>query len=162
MTEAFSQSLAVFAQSSLAVFLEAAPFLLVGALVSALVEVSLPDDVIERFTPESTAGRIAAGVFCGLLVPCCECGVVFAARRLMQRGVPPSMAVPFMLAAPVVNPVVLASTYTAFRGDLTAVGLRALIVALVAVAFGYILRKTPASDILRGYPGVAAPARAHG
>ncbi|MBF0480047.1 MAG: permease [Desulfovibrionaceae bacterium] len=158
MTEAFSQSLAVFAQSSLAVFLEAAPFLLIGALVSALVEVYLPDDVIERFTPASTPGRIAAGVLFGLLVPCCECGVVFAARRLMQRGAPPSMAVPFMLAAPVINPVVLASTYTAFRGDLTAVWLRALIVALVAAVFGFLLRRAAAGDILRGYPGIKAPA----
>jgi hypothetical protein len=158
MTEEFAQSLAVFAQSSLAVFLEAAPFLLIGALVSALVEVYLPDDVIERFTPATTAGRITAGIFCGLLVPCCECGVVFAARRLMQRGVPASMAVSFMLAAPVINPVVLASTYTAFRGDLTAVGLRALIVALVAATFGFILRRTPAEEILRGYPGVPGPA----
>jgi hypothetical protein len=37
-------------------------------------------------------------------------------RRLARKGLSPAAAVTFMLAAPIVNPVVIASTFVAYRG----------------------------------------------
>jgi uncharacterized membrane protein YraQ (UPF0718 family) len=47
----------------------------------------------------------------------CECGIVVVIRRLLQKGLPLSSAMAYMLAAPVVNPIVAVSTYAAFRGQ---------------------------------------------
>ena len=53
----------------------------------------------------------------GLVFPMCECGVVPVIRRLINKGLPVSNAIAYMLAAPIVNPIVLLSTYVAFRGQ---------------------------------------------
>ncbi len=50
----------------------------------------------------------------GILFPICECGIVLVVRRLIQKGVPLSAATTFMLAVPIINPVVAASTHMAF------------------------------------------------
>jgi hypothetical protein len=50
----------------------------------------------------------------GLAFPVCECGVVPVVRRLYEKGLPLSIGIAFLLAAPVVNPVVILSTYSAF------------------------------------------------
>ena len=50
-------------------------------------------------------------------MPMCECGIVVVIRRLLQKGLPLSSAMAYMLAAPVVNPIVAVSTYAAFRGQ---------------------------------------------
>jgi uncharacterized membrane protein YraQ (UPF0718 family) len=54
------------------------------------------------------------GAFMGLTFPVCECGVVPLTRRLFAKGLPPSAGVAFLLAAPIVNPVVLVSTLAAY------------------------------------------------
>ena len=53
----------------------------------------------------------------GLVFPMCECGVVPVVRRLINKGLPVSNAIAYMLGAPIVNLIVLASTYVAFRGQ---------------------------------------------
>ena len=53
----------------------------------------------------------------GLVFPMCECGVVPVIRRLISKGLPVSNAIAYMLAAPIVNPIVILSTYAAFRGQ---------------------------------------------
>ena len=73
-------------------------------------------------------------------MPTCECGVVPIVRRLMNKGVPPFIAIAYMLAAPIVNPVVLASTYLAFRGSWTMVFARIVLAAVVATALGLYAR----------------------
>jgi uncharacterized membrane protein YraQ (UPF0718 family) len=70
------------------------------------------------FLPKTRAGGVAVGLAAGLLLPTCECGSVPVAQRLLGKGIPTPAALTYMLAAPVINPVVLISTYAAFRGDL--------------------------------------------
>ena len=50
--------------------------------------------------PSSSAGCL------GVVFPMCECGVVPVIRRLMKKGLPISCAVTYLLASPVVNPIV--------------------------------------------------------
>ncbi|MCK7512531.1 MAG: permease [Desulfobacterales bacterium] len=54
------------------------------------------------------------------------------------EGVPPLTAVTYMLAAPVINPVVLLSTYVAFGGNMKMVLARALVVACSAALTGWL------------------------
>lgn len=77
----------------------------------------------------------------GALFPACECGIVPIVRRLVSKGVPIYAAIGFMLTGPLINPIVIASTYMAFGNDIGIAGWRmglgftvALIVAF-AVSF---------------------------
>ena len=50
----------------------------------------------------------------GALFPACECGIIPITKRLIAKGVPLHAGVGFMQTAPVINPIVVMSTYAAF------------------------------------------------
>lgn len=85
---------------------QALPFVMLGALAASLVEVFVPIGALERLGRLPRPLQLPAAALAGLAFPICECGSVPVARRLAQRGLMPSAAVTFMLAAPVINPVV--------------------------------------------------------
>jgi hypothetical protein len=103
-----------FATVFLGIFIEAIPFLLLGTLASGFVEVFMDTDVLERFKPKSAWVGVLYGCFMGLAFPVCECGVVPLVRRLYKKGLPISTGIAFLLAAPVINPIVIFSTASAF------------------------------------------------
>ena len=109
----------------LSIVLEALPFILIGSLVASLIQIFISEEWIARVIPANRfLGLLAAGLL-GLFIPVCECAIIPIARGLIRKGVPAGIAVTFMLAVPIVNPVVLVSTYYAFGGTLTMVLLRA-------------------------------------
>ncbi len=110
-------SLPDFAYSFLSVVLEGVPFILAGVVLSGLIDAFLPPRVLARLLPRHPAGGILLGGVLGAILPMCECGIVVVIRRLLQKGLPLSSAMAYMLAAPVVNPIVAVSTYAAFRGQ---------------------------------------------
>jgi uncharacterized protein len=95
---------------------EAVPFILLGATVSAAIEVFVPGRYFERLAGLPRGLQLPACGLAGFAFPVCECGSVPVARRLARKGLAPSSAITFMLAAPIVNPVVIASTFVAYRG----------------------------------------------
>jgi uncharacterized protein len=99
------------------IVVEALPFILLGAIVSATIAVYAPDRLFARVARLPLALQIPGATLFGLAFPVCECGSVPVARRLALRGVHPGAAVAFMMAAPVVNPVVIFSTLVAFQGN---------------------------------------------
>lgn len=135
-----------FAFSFLSVVLEGVPFILFGVLLSGLVDVFLPPRVLARVLPRNPVAGILLGGVLGAILPMCECGIVVVIRRLLRKGLPLSNAVAYMLAAPVVNPVVAFSTYAAFRGQgalemtLWRMGL-AFGVAVIVASIVYFLRR---------------------
>ncbi|MBI4804963.1 MAG: permease [Desulfovibrio sp.] len=147
------ENIDLFAQLCVAILLEASPFLLLGALASGFFEVFVPRESLERLMPKSPLAGVLAGVFLGMVMPCCECGIVPLIRRLLAKGVPPATAMTFMLAGPVINPVVLASTFVAFQGDHKIVVLRCALVGLVAIVIGYTLRNRRPEDMLLARSG---------
>jgi uncharacterized membrane protein YraQ (UPF0718 family) len=128
---------------------------MLGAFAAALVEVFVPIAVFEKLGALPRPLQLPAAALAGLAFPICECGSVPVARRLMQRGLMPSAAVTFMLAAPVLNPVVIASTYVAFRGRSTLwtmVGGRFLLGMLVAIAVGWAVGSRSKEQLLKPNP----------
>ena len=130
-------NLDLFAQATLSIVLEAIPFLLLGSVASGLVEAFVPKDRLERLLPKGRLASTLVGLGLGAVTPCCECGVVYLARRLIGKGVPPGAAVAFMLAAPVINPVSILATLVAFRGDPTMAVWRCILVILAGLVVGY-------------------------
>lgn len=107
-------SLSNFATIFLGIFIEAAAFLLFGTLASGLVEVFVNQDDLTRYIPRDPLRGAVVGALMGLAFPVCECGSVPLTRRLFRKGLPPSVGIAFLLSAPMFNPIVIASTITAF------------------------------------------------
>jgi len=123
----------------LGIFIEAAPFLLLGTLASGLVEVFISREDLARWIPRRALGGALAGGLMGLFFPVCECGVVPFARRMLHKGLPLPAAVALLLAAPVVNPIVIASTLAAFGPGLVfwgRLGFSLVVAVLVGTLFG--------------------------
>lgn len=95
---------------------EALPFIILGAVIAGFLEELVPQRVVARLIPRNRILAIAIGGFLGLLFPMCECGIIVIMRRLLRKGVPLSSCVCYMLAGPILNVVVMLSTYVAFRG----------------------------------------------
>jgi uncharacterized membrane protein YraQ (UPF0718 family) len=125
-----------FATVFLGVFFEALPFLVLGVLVSALVQEFVGSDVIQRLVPPGRLRAALAGAAFGAAFPVCECGVVPVARRLLDKGASLPAALGFMLAGPVVNPIVFWATWTALGPQMAA--LRISTSLLMAVMVGWI------------------------
>lgn len=129
------ESLVTFTTVFLSIFIEAAPFLMLGTLASGLVEVFFNQGDFSRLVPRHPLAAALLGGVLGLAFPVCECGVVPLARRLVRKGLPLSAAIAFLLAAPVVNPIVIASTLAAFGPGPILYG-RLGLSLLIAVATG--------------------------
>lgn len=103
-----------FLTLAISVIVESLPFVILGIVLSIVVEVWLPAGAIERFLPTRPLPRRAVIALLGMLLPVCECGNVPLARGLMLRGFSPAEATTFLVAAPIVNPLVIVSTAQAF------------------------------------------------
>ena len=135
---------------------EALPFILLGALASAAIEVFVPQSAFARIARLPRPLQLPAAAMAGVAFPVCECGSVPVARRLVAKGLAPSAAVTFMLAAPILNPVVVASTFVAYRGRdalWTMVLGRMGLGCVVAIAVGWMVGNARKEDLLR--PGAA-------
>ena len=130
-------ALATFSTRFLGIFIEAAPFLLLGTVTSGLIEVFLNRNHIARLVPRNPVLAGVFGVLLGFVFPVCECGVVPVTRRLFSKGLPISVGVTFLLASPVMNPIVLISTWSAFGFGPVLIG-RYAITAVVAAAIGLV------------------------
>ena len=121
----------------LGIFIEAVSFLLLGSLVSGFIAVFVSQDMLDRRLPHQPLLATLAGAGMGLLFPVCECGVVPVTRRLFEKGLPLSVGITFLLAAPVINPIVIFSTYVAFGFGPVLWG-RIVFTILIAVTVGLV------------------------
>ncbi|OYD06863.1 permease [Paludifilum halophilum] len=120
----------------LSIFIEGIPFILIGVIISSLIHVYVREDTVWRLIPKSPWVSIPFATFMGLVLPVCECGIVPVARRLIQKGFPAYIAFTFLLAAPIINPITIASTYFAFAGDWKMVFSRLLLAVGIAAVMG--------------------------
>lgn len=127
-----------WATVSVAIMLQALPFLVLGVLVSATVSTFVPQGLLQRLTPRRGVAAVPAAAACGMLLPGCECASVPVAQSLIRRGLPPAAAYAFLLASPAVNPVVLVSTAIAFGASPKMVWARLAASLLAAVVVGWV------------------------
>ena len=100
--------------SFLGIVFEGAPYIVVGTLLSGFIDAFLPAKFIDRLLPRNKVLSTLVAGFLGLIFPVCECAIVPVIRRLVGKGLPISCAITYMLAAPIMNPIVALSTVTAF------------------------------------------------
>ena len=135
---------------------EALPFVLMGALVSALIEVYVPPSWFGRVAGLPLPFQLPAAALGGFAFPVCECGSVPVARRLIAKGMHPAAGLAFMLASPILNPIVLASTWVAYSGRGVATEMvlgRAGLGLILALTAGWAIGTDKARELLRPRPG---------
>jgi uncharacterized membrane protein YraQ (UPF0718 family) len=130
----FNSALTLF----FSLLVEAIPFLLLGVLFSSLLLLFVDERKLIAAVPKNPLLAAFAGSLIGFLFPVCECGNVPVARRLLTQGAPAAMAIGFLLAAPVVNPIVFWATWIAFRDQPEIVFLRVGFTLLIATIVGWV------------------------
>jgi uncharacterized protein len=120
----------------MALLFEATPFLLGGVAIAAIGGPWLERSLASAAMRTPGVGTMA-GTSAGMLLPMCDCGSRPLAHRLALAG-RREFAVAFLVAAPVINPIVLVTTWLAFR-DAELVVLRFGLTALIAIAAAVVL-----------------------
>lgn len=144
-----ADALEAFKTAFAGIILEAVPFVLLGVVFSAVLQVFVSDRQIRRLTPRHPAAAILFGSLLGLLFPLCECGMVPVVRRLIRKGMPAYIGIVYIIAGPIINPVVYYSTFTAFRSLPAMAYARTGLAFAVSVAAGIVLYRTIRRDPLR-------------
>lgn len=128
--------------------IEALPFLLIGVMIAGLARWLAPGDAwLQKLPSHPLLGPIT-GAALGFALPACECGNVPVARRLLAGGAPLGTALGFLFAAPVLNPIVLASTWSAFPNQPWLLAARPLGALLLALLLASVLRLLPEAELL--------------
>ena len=118
------------------IVLEAFPFMLLGTLLGGFMEVFLSRERLISILPGKKYNAIILAGLLGIILPVCECAIVPVVRKFLNKGMPLGSAVAFLLAGPIVNPLVFASTYVAYSFSLETAVLRVLIGFFIAVTIG--------------------------
>lgn len=135
----FCDNINTFALIFLSIILEALPFMLLGSLVSGLVEVFVSREKMLSFLPKNMLSTTCISALMGFIFPVCECGIVLVVRRLTRKGLPISAAIAYLLSAPIVNPIVIFSTAWAYQMNWKIVLLRMLFGYFIAVTIGLVM-----------------------
>jgi uncharacterized membrane protein YraQ (UPF0718 family) len=93
---------------------EALPFIVLGVIIAGLLEEFVPQQALARVIPRWRPLAIGLGGILGVVFPMCECGIIVVMKRLLRKGLPLSVCIAYVLAGPVINVVVILSTYVAF------------------------------------------------
>jgi uncharacterized membrane protein YraQ (UPF0718 family) len=125
----------------LGMLIQAFPFLLAGTLVSSALHFFVSDRFLERVLAKSTVRAIPAALLASVAFPVCDCASVPVASRLMRKGIPLPAVITYMLASPILNPVVLASTFFAFPDRFGLCAGRIVLGLVIPVSIGLILGK---------------------
>jgi uncharacterized membrane protein YraQ (UPF0718 family) len=133
------------------IIVEGMPFILIGSLLSGIMEYFVSPESFDKFMPKKKVSKLTVAAMLGNLMPVCECGNIPFARRLIKKRVEPYIALTFLLAAPVLNPIVIASTVAAFPNDPTILFLRLSFTFLVATGTGFMISKLTSKQVLSSH-----------
>lgn len=110
--------------------------LLLGCLISGALQVFLTPERVKRWLPENRIFSIFTGSILGFFFPSCECGIVPIVHQFVKKGVPVHTAFAFMLTAPIINPIVIFSTFIAFGNSWQMASWRVIGSFFVALVIG--------------------------
>ncbi len=131
-----------FAHIFIDILIEAVPFVILGSFVSGCIQIYVSENIIRKIVPKNIILAYFQMACIGLIMPVCECAIVPIARRLIKKGMPVGLGITLMLAVPIINPIVIFSTYCAFSNRISVVILRVLGGFICSIITGVI------SDIL--------------
>lgn len=133
----------------LSIVIEALPFILLGCLISGALQVFLTPERVKRWLPDNRFLSILTGSVLGFFFLSCECGIVPIVHQFVKKGVPVHTAFAFMLTAPIINPIVIFSTFIAFGNSWEMAGWRMVGSFVVALIIGIWLAYFQKESVLK-------------
>ena len=130
------------------IFIETIPFIIVGGFISAIIQIFISEDTIARIFPKNIFLSCIVASIIGIIFPICDCGTIPVARGFLKKGLPLSVAVTFMLAAPIANPIAIISTMYAFADMKEVVIYRVAIGMIIAISVGLIMSRYSSKDVV--------------
>jgi uncharacterized protein len=131
------------------ILLEALPFVMLGTIISSLIQVYVTEEIMLKIMPDNNFLRLVFAALIGLIFPVCECAIIPITRGLLKKGMPTGPAIAFMLATPIVNPIVLLSTYNAFPTLPQMMPLRAACGFIGAILIGALVSRAKDQTVLK-------------
>lgn len=139
----------------LSILIEAIPFVLIGVLIAGCIQIFVTEDHIRRWIPQNKFLAITMSCVVGAAFPACECGIVPIVRRLVSKGVPIYAGIGFLLTGPLINPIVILSTYMAFGNDSLMAGLRMgvgfIAALLISLSISYLFKSNQLKHSISGF-----------
>ncbi|WP_423410381.1 permease [Heyndrickxia sp. MSNUG] len=135
LSQSFLQLNTIF----ISILIEAIPFVLIGVLIAGVIQIFVTEEMLAKVIPKNRFLAVIYATLLGALFPACECGIVPIVRRLLQKGVPLHAGIAFMLTGPVINPIVLFSTYVAFGNNWEMMMYRGGLALIISFIVGIIL-----------------------
>ncbi len=101
----------VLLENLLNLYLEAAPWLVLGLVAAGLIKAWLPDEQLNRWLGGEGFWPVTKAALAGAPLPLCSCGVLPAALGLRRAGASRGTTLAFMIATPETGPDSIAISY---------------------------------------------------
>jgi len=131
-----TDTLAAIVHATLAMYVEAAPWLIVGMIAAGLIHGLLPKGLLGRWLGGHGMKAVVKAAFIGAPLPLCSCGVLPAAVGVRRDGASKAATVSFLIATPETGPDSVAVSYV-LLGPLMAIT-RPVAAVLSAVFAGFL------------------------
>ena len=132
-------------QNFLALFMESAPWLLLGLFVAGVMHELVPVSFLERHMGSNSIGSISKAAVIGAPLPLCSCGVIPAALGLRRSGASKSSTISFLVSTPETGVDSVSVSY-ALLGPLFAI-IRPIAAVASAIYAGIMVKVFGDSDI---------------
>ena len=130
-----------YLENTLGLFIEAAPWLIVGLAFAGLIKAWLPEGALSRWLGGRGLWPVLKAAVVGAPLPLCSCGVLPAAIGLKREGASNGATASFLVATPETGPDSIAVSY-ALLGPFMAV-VRPIAAVFSAVAAGFLAALAP-------------------
>ncbi|BBF42454.1 transporter [Lachnospiraceae bacterium KM106-2] len=130
-----NQSLAKWSNIVTGILYEGIPFLIIGSMLSAAMQILVPDAIILKYFPKGKIQGMVVAILMSFFLPVCDCAVIPVFFGLLRKKVPKIAAYTYLCVAPIVNPFVMLATYFAFGNN----GNMVLIRSITGVVSGCII-----------------------
>lgn len=133
-----SDNFKYFVTLSIGLSLQGIGYLFLASIFSTILEIKsiFNFNLLKRKNPIFS---IIISLFIGILIPVCDCMIIPICNKIAKKGMPVYVWVAFLLSAPIINPISIISTYSAFSNDISIVFIRVftgiLIAFLTALSF---------------------------
>ncbi|QJR81207.1 SO_0444 family Cu/Zn efflux transporter [Alteromonas pelagimontana] len=130
--------LALLAQNFVSLFMESAPWLLLGLLVAGVMHELVPISLLQKHMGSNSFGAVGKSAIIGAPLPLCSCGVIPAAVGLRRSGASKPATVSFLVSTPETGVDSVAVSY-ALLGPLFAI-VRPVAAVISAVYAGLMVK----------------------
>lgn len=141
--------LQIFSTIFLSILIQAFPFILLGVFISSVIQVFVKTDTITKVFSKNKGLSYIMSILAGLFFPVCDCAIIPVSARLIKKGVPVPISLVFMLVAPIINPIVIASTLYAFPGQPQIALYRVLFGIIIALLVSIIFILSPPKNLFK-------------